>query len=173
MGKHESSSHGSKKPVERVDHRPIRESKRKHDDPYHARAKPSDARVCRTCGVTSYGGKWSWHGPPLADVYECTCPACQRIHDGYPAGRVELHGVGTAERKEIESLIRNVEATEKAEHPLERLMSMREEDGMLLVTTTGVHLGRAIAGALGRRFHGRVSIEYPGGEDFIRVRLDR
>jgi hypothetical protein len=106
-------------------------------------------------------------------VYECTCPACQRIHDGYPAGRVELHGVGTAERKEIESLIRNVEATEKAEHPLERLMSMREEDGMLLVTTTGVHLGRAIAGALGRRFHGRVSIEYPGGEDFIRVRLDR
>lgn len=173
MGKHEGKFHGSKKALERVDHRAVREAKRKHEDAYHARAKSSDARVCKTCGVTSYGGKWSWHGPPLADVYECVCPACQRIHDGYPAGRIELHFIDADERKEVESLIRNVEAAEKPEHPLERLMSLRDEHGMLLVTTTGMHLGRAIAGALGRRFHGRVSIEYPGGEDFIRVRLDR
>lgn len=173
MGKHGGDSHVSKKPVERIDHRPIREAKSKRHDPYHAQAKSSDARVCKQCGVTAYGGKWSWKGPPLADVHECLCPACQRIRDDYPAGRIELHGVSAGERTEIENLIRNVEAAEKAEHPLERLMAIRDEGQMVLVTTTGVHLGRAIAGALGRRFHGCVSIDYPAGEDRIRVQLNR
>ncbi len=172
MGKHEGRSHASKKPVENIPHRPAGEAKNKRQDAYHADAKCSDAMVCKVCGVTSHAGKWSWNGPPLTDVHEGICPACQRIRDDYPAGIIELRGLNPKEREEIRNLIRNVEATEKAKHPLERLMAMREEGDSIHVTTTGLHLGRAIAGALGRRFHDRVVVEYPG-DARIRVTLDR
>ena len=173
MGKHEGKSHASKKPVENIPHRPVREAENKRHDAYHADAKNAAAMVCKECGVTSHGGKWSWNGPPLADVHEGICPACQRIRDDYPAGIIEIRGLNAGELEEIRNLIHNVEANEKAEHPLERLMAMREDDEALHVTTTGLHLGRAIAGALGRRFHhDRVSVEYPG-DARIRVTLER
>ena len=173
MGKHGGRSHASKKPVEHIDHRPMREGKGKTGDAYHAERKSSDAMVCKQCGVTSFGGKWSWKGPPLADVREGLCPACQRIRDRYPAGFLELHGLHPDEKEEVRNLVRNVETSEKAEHPLERLMEVRDEGEALIVTTTGMHLGRAIAGALGRRFRDRVSIDYPREDNRIRVTLRR
>jgi hypothetical protein len=173
MGKHEGHSHASKKPIERVDHRPMREGKGKTADAYHAEQKSSDTMVCKQCGVISFAGKWSWKGPPKADVHEGLCPACQRIRDHYPAGYLELHGLHANEKEEIRHLLHNVEMTEKAEHPLERLMNVSEEGEVVIVTTTGMHLGRAIAGALGRRFRDRVSIDYPREDNRIRVILQR
>ena len=176
MGKHSGDSHSSKRPIHQVDHRPIRETpdsgaRAGHHDAYRSHTKSSDATVCPDCGLSSFGGKWSWSAPPLADVHEAVCPACQRIRDDYPAGWIELHGLSANEREEVQNLIRNVEEREKAEHPLERLMSMRQEGEAMIATTTGMHLGRAIAGALGRRFRDRVTVEYPPGESRIRVRL--
>jgi hypothetical protein len=66
-------------------------------------------------------------------------------------------------------LIRNVEAAEKAEHPLERLMGIEESDGHVFVTTTGVHLARELAHSLARQFHRKPRFRYAEREAVVHV----
>jgi hypothetical protein len=119
--------------------------------------------------VVFQAGKWTW-GAAEEGAHRDTCPACKRIHDGYPVGTIELFGDGFEPfRDEVAKLIRNVEEREKAEHPLERLMSLERRDGGLYVETTGMHLARSVASAVKRRFHGHIRITYPDGENRVRV----
>lgn len=139
-------------------------------DPYERRVKSSDALVCGECGVVCHGGRWYWGTAPLCDEQATTCPACERIRDRYPAGRVQLRGLPAEDRDAVLQLVRNIEAREKQEHPLERLIEVsHEEGGDVLVTTTGMHLARCIAAALRRRSHGRVEIHYAEGENLVRI----
>jgi len=152
----------------RRDH-PARRVEPKQHDTYKARSKPVGTTVCPACGVVLRAGKWSWT-TPAGDARKGTCPACRRIHNGYPAGTIELLGEGIAPyRIEIGRPIRSIEAREKAEHPLERLMTMKVEPDGLRIETTGLHLARSIASAVKRRFHGHVQITYPEGENRVRV----
>lgn len=67
-------------------------------------------------------------------------------------------------------MLRNAERAEGEEHPLERLMDLVDEpDGSLVVTTTGLHLARAIANKLERRFHRHARIHYPGEQERVQV----
>lgn len=143
-------------------HRP-RNIQPTHHDPYAARRKDRDAMVCDSCAVVGHGGRWRWGAPPLTDVRGGLCPACERIRDHYPAGTLRLPGIPAEDLTEIRALIANTEAAERTEHPLERLMDVEEEDGGLVVTTTGVHLARRLANALERRLHRQLSFTY--GED--------
>jgi hypothetical protein len=146
-----------------------RNVKPKAHDPYRHRLKTEDALVCKECGVVYHDGRWYWGAPPLCDEKSCVCPACQRVRDRYPAGTIRLHGLPSKYRDEILRMIRNTEEREKQEHPLERLIDIEDEADDLVVTTTGTHLGRCIAGDLRRRFHRGVTVRYPEEENLIQV----
>lgn len=169
MGKH-------KRPAPPQDRRPREERYRPREpesaphDTYARTAKAAGTIVCSGCGVVYRDGRWAFGTPPSTDVEHELCPACQRIRDGYPAGTLRLPAAFLDDRDETVRLIRNAEEAERAEHPLERLMTLEDEpDGGLVVTTTGIHLARALANKLERRFHRQARIRYPEEEHRIQV----
>ncbi|HEX6882842.1 MAG TPA: BCAM0308 family protein [Planctomycetota bacterium] len=133
------------------------------------RPKAAGALVCADCGLYQQAGRWQCGKPPLAALRAGRCPACERVRQRYPAGTLRLPVEFLRHRTEVLRLIRNVARAEAAEHPLERLMEAEESDGHLVVTTTGVHLARAIAGRLARRFHRRPRLRYADGEALLHV----
>jgi hypothetical protein len=142
-------------------------------DTYKNRGKLSEPTVCSGCGAVFLNGRWSWAAAPLG-AHKAHCPACQRIADRVPAGRVGMGGAFLREhREEILSLVRNVEATEKKEHPLERIMAISDEGDQTVVTTTGIHLARRIGESLSHSYQGGLDFRYGDGEDSIRVTWSR
>ena len=69
--------------------------------------------------------------------------------------------------------MRHVEATEKRNHPLQRIMSIAPEGGGLLVTTTDVHLARRIGEALRKAYSGRMEFRYNKADNLLRVSWSR
>ena len=138
-------------------------------DVYRNRGKYQEPTVCGDCGALYEGGRWSWGKAP-AGAARAVCPACRRIADRFPAGRVELSGDFYRDhRDEILNLVRNAEAAEKAERPMERIMAIADEAGRALVTTTGIHVARRIGESLARSYQGEMDYRYGDGEDSIRV----
>lgn len=138
-------------------------------DVYRKRGKYTEPTLCGNCGAVFAGGRWSWVAPPKG-VVSAMCPACRRIADRFPAGRVELSGDFLRDhRQEILNLVRNAESAEKSERPLERIMAISEESDRTLVTTTGIHVARRIGEALSRSYQGELDCRYGDGEDSIRV----
>ncbi len=137
-------------------------------DPYRAGGKHADPSVCPDCGACFRDGRWSWKAGPV-DAPRVSCPACRRIRDDLPGGRVHLEGAFLAEhRDEILALLRNVEEREKGEHPINRIMDVRDEaDGAVQVRTTEAHLARAIGSALRDAYQGELEID--SGEELTRV----
>ena len=160
----------SDKPTRRPSHgRRARMVEQKQHDPYLNPAKPAQAMVCDECGVVQHGGKWYWGTPPLTDDHGGLCPACERIRDRYPAGTIRLHADVLEHKEEILGMVRRVEAAERAEHPLERIMAVEESPDAVVVTTTGIHIARKIASQLKRRFRGKVHVRYPEEQHLIFV----
>jgi hypothetical protein len=141
----------------------------RHPDVYVRPSKEAGAIVCPDCGVVQHQGRSTFGAPPLTELRSGRCPACQRIADRYPAGTLHVPAKFLAHRDEVVNLIRNVEANEKAEHPLERIMGIDEVGGRMTVTTTGVHLARKIAHKLARRFHCKARFHYADQEDLLEV----
>lgn len=138
-------------------------------DPFQARQKLSEPTACRRCGAVYHHGRWQW-GERAADTHEDLCPACHRINEGLPAGIVTLHGAISPQHKdEIIGLVRNQEAAEKGEHPLNRIISVVEKDGGLVISTTDIHLPRRIGEALTRAFHGTLDMHFDEAGYFVRV----
>jgi hypothetical protein len=78
-----------------------------------------------------------------------------------------------AHRGEILNLVSNVEEQEKGERPLERIMTISNEKGHTVVTTTGIHIARRIGEALSRSYKGDYTFQYADGEKNIRVYWQR
>lgn len=140
----------------------------KQQDPYANRQKAGDVLVCDECHVVGHGGRWFWGEPPAGTVRGGLCPACQRVRDRYPAGTLRVAKVSAKELDDLLNLLRSVEAGEKQEHPLERIMAIDEIDGGLTVTTTGVHMARCLAGRLERQFHRQPKVHY-GKDNDVRI----
>src|ERR1043165_289976 len=137
------------------------------DNPYGGmRAKPLEPTVCPTCHASFAEGKWSWAKGPK-DAHEQTCPACQRIHDRFPAGYITIKGEFFAEHKdEIIALIKSREEREKEARPLQRLMGMEaKRDGTFEVTTTDSHIARTLAEAIHSAYKGDLKLRYSRDED--------
>ena len=118
-------------------------------------------------------GRWCWGSPP-ADAHAATCPACLRIADDYPAGYVTLSGAfARGHRDEILGLARNVEEREKGEHPLKRIMAVRDEADAIVITTTDAKLARNIGDALHRAYEGEIDFQYTRDESLLRVSWQR
>ena len=142
-------------------------------DTYKSRGKPHEPTQCSGCGAVFLDGRWTWAGAPPA-AHKALCPACQRIADRFPAGRVEIGGAFFKEhREEILNLVGHVEATEKKERPLERIMAVVDEGAHTVVTTTGIHVAHRIGESLAHSYQGELGLKYADDEDSIRVSWSR
>src|SRR6188768_2055838 len=133
------------------------------EDPYRAASKPPEPTVCPKCKASFMDGRWTWAKPAANDdVAEMVCPACQRIHDKFPAGYVTIKGEFFKQHKdEIVALLNNHEKKEKAERPLQRIMGMDDKrDGTFEVTTTDSHLARGLGEALHDAYKGELKVRY-------------
>jgi NMD protein affecting ribosome stability and mRNA decay len=139
-------------------------------DAYKIRGKLPEPTVCPTCGAVFHEGRWQWLKPVPANAHEHVCPACQRVHDHFPAGFVHMTGEFLASHHdEILRLAHNEEAREKAEHPMKRIMSIRNEDGGVLISTTDIHLARTIGEAVHRAYQGKLDFHYNPEQNLLRV----
>lgn len=142
-------------------------------DSYKNRAHLADPTVCPECGATYHDGRWTWSAGP-ADAARVLCAACARIRDCYPAGIVTLRGAFlVAHKDEILALAHNVEAREKDEHPMNRIMAVEEQGGATVVTTTDSHLARAIGSAVHAAYKGDVDYSYADEQTLLRVTWER
>jgi NMD protein affecting ribosome stability and mRNA decay len=139
------------------------------EDSYHPYGKLPEPTVCRKCGATYQGGRWTWR-PARGDAHKDICPACLRIEDDFPGGYLALKGDFVSDhRDEVLAVVHAREAHEKAEHPLQRIMSVTDHEGGVMVTTTDPHLARAIAHALSSAFKGALKLNYSKGENLLRA----
>jgi hypothetical protein len=104
------------------------------------------------------------------DAQQAFCPACQRIQDDYPAGFLMLAGAFAQEhRVELIGLARNVEQREKGEHPLKRIMVIRDEGDGILIATTDSGLARNIRDTLHHAYEGDLEYQYTEEGNLLRV----
>jgi len=142
---------------------------RGNDDPYHATERPPEPTICPKCKAVYDEGRWQWLRPP-DDAHEHVCPACQRIHDSFPAGYVTIRGQFMKDhRDEIIALINSKEDAEKAEHPLQRIMAIEDVREGLQITTTDSHLARGIGEALHSAYKGELKLRYSRDENLLRA----
>ena len=128
---------------------------------------------CPDCGAIYVDGRWRW-GSVASGAHAERCPACHRIHDHFPAGFVTLSGAFlAAHRAEIEQLVRHREGREKAQHPLERIIAIEDTADGILITTTGIHLARALGDALEAAYKGQLDYHYNDQESLLRVQWTR
>jgi len=137
-------------------------------DPYQAQHKPSEPATCPKCGAVYHRGRWQWRTAPEG-AQPHLCPACHRTAERLPAGIVTLHRPSPNQREQVVGLVRNEEAAEKGEHPLNRVIAIEEADGNLVVSTTDIHLPRRIAEALKRAYHGEVEMHFDEDAYFVRI----
>ncbi len=142
-------------------------------DPYRERHRPPEPAVCPECGVVYQHGAYHW-SPRPPGAQEHRCPACRRVTDRFPAGFITLEGEFLAEhREEILQLVRNEAEHARAEHPLERLIEIADQDGKTLITTTDVHLPRRIGDALHAAYRGQLDVQYARDDYQVRVHWHR
>ena len=63
----------------------------------------------------------------------------------------------------------NYEEHEQAEHPLKRIMDVKDKDGATLVTTTDIHLARGMGEALHHAYQGELEYHYNPEQNLLRV----
>jgi hypothetical protein len=142
-------------------------------DTYRLRGKLPEPTVCPECTAVFHKGRWTWGKRP-ADAHEHLCPACNRIHDKFPAGWITLSGPYlAAHRDELLGLARNEEAAQRADHPLSRIMALDEKPDRVTITTTDPHLPRRIGEALHRAHDGELAIEHEKQAYLVRVTWTR
>ena len=79
----------------------------------------------------------------------------------------------TEHGEEIVRLSRNIEALERHEHPLQRIMDIDVTAEKIVMTTTDIHLPRRIGHALERAYKGELDTHYDEGGYFIRMTWHR
>jgi len=142
-------------------------------DAYKITGKLPEPTVCPQCSAVFHKGRWQWLGAP-ANAHEHHCPACQRMHDRYPAGFLTLQGdFLQSHRAEIMQLVQHFEKKEKAEHPLKRIMATEEKEDEVLITTTDIHLARGIGEAIHEAYQGELEFHYNPAENLLRVHWSR
>lgn len=141
-----------------------------HKDPYRPKAKLPEPTVCPQCALVYHDGHWQVAARPDG-AQESVCPACRRINDRFPAGYVTLESDFVKQhRDELVKLAHTTEQREKDQHPLQRIMEIKEEGNRIDITTTDIHVARRIGEAIERAYEGKLDINY-GPEDYV-VRIN-
>lgn len=139
-------------------------------DTYKLRGRLKEPTRCPDCGAVYRKGRWSWAALQDEDASEALCSACRRIADSYPAGELTLQGTFVGQHKdEIMNLVRNIEAAESKDHPMNRIMDISEADGDIKITTTDTHLPRRMGTAMRDAWEGELDIHFDAGGCFTRI----
>jgi NMD protein affecting ribosome stability and mRNA decay len=143
------------------------------DDSYRDDAKRPDPARCPKCGAVWLKGRWTWgRAPEGAATHKC--PACRRTEDDFPAGYLTLSGdFLPLHRTEILNLVMARATRAREEHPLQRVMSVENVAGGMMVKTTDTHLARAIAQAVQEAFKGELELAYGRDENLLRATWSR
>lgn len=145
----------------------------RNEDPYQNQSKYAEPSTCTGCNAVFTKGGWRW-AEPEANAHPRICPACQRIQDKVPAGIVRVYGDFYAQhRQEINNLVNNVEAKEKAGHPLQRIMSVNASDSEMTLELTGVHVTKAVVEALKHAYQGEAVIQFAANDGTMRAEWKR
>jgi NMD protein affecting ribosome stability and mRNA decay len=155
--------------------RPLRREELRDElvhDSYKSKRKLSEPTYCPECNAVYRSGRWQW-GAVATGAHQTLCPACRRTHDKFPAGYVTLKGEFVAIHRDESATVRHHEAREKAEHPLQRIMDIKDVDDGVLVTTTDIHLARDIGEAVHAAYKGDLQYHYNKEENLLRVRWTR
>jgi len=143
------------------------------DDTYKVQAKRPEPSYCPQCGAVYQNGRWQWLAKPDGAKGEL-CQACHRSNDHYPAGIVTLSGDFALQHKgEITALVHHNEATEKREHPLNRIIDIEDHPDRMVINTTDIHLPRRIGEALAHAYKGKLDFHYDEDAYFVRVNWQR
>src|SRR5262249_47980951 len=150
-----------------------RQSDSGQGDPYRMHGKLPDPSVCPKCNAAYHNGRWTWDPAPAdAELHECS--ACRRIGDDYPAGIVTLRGAFLAQQgTEIRNLLHNVEAREKQNHPMKRIIAIDPDGDGLVVKTTDARLARGLGEALHHAYQGDLDYDFHQVENVVRVSWSR
>jgi hypothetical protein len=142
-------------------------------DPYKSKRKLPEPTICPVCFAVYHEGRWVWRERP-SQAHQEICPACDRTRDQYPAGQVTVEGPFSKEhRGEILNLAWNLEQKAKAEHPLDRILAIEEQEDTLVIKTTDIHLPRAVGEALHRAYQGELEYHYNEEEYYLGVSWKR
>jgi NMD protein affecting ribosome stability and mRNA decay len=118
-------------------------------------------------------GRWDWAEVPQ-DAHKELCPACHRVKDRVPAGFLTIRGeFYTQHKDEIMNLIHNTEKKQKAEHPLQRIMGMEDQEEGVIITFTDAHLTRGVGVALHHAYQGELDFQYTDEDIMLRVSWTR
>lgn len=148
--------------------------KEREHDPYMARQKLTEPTVCTKCGAVFSSGRWQWADSIPEGANEDLCPACRRIRGRVPAGFLTLSGeFFKAHRDEILRLVRNKEESEKAEHPMKRLMDVEDREDGVVITFTDTHLPRGAGEAVRNAYEGELEINCTEEAGIVRVSWTR
>ncbi|HKT34439.1 MAG TPA: BCAM0308 family protein [Nitrospira sp.] len=149
-----------------------RSVQRHKHDPYRAKGKLRGPSVCGQCKAVYQHGRWTW-GHAQSDSHTLLCPACEGIRDDAPSGILLIAGeFVAAHREEVVALARHEEARVKAEHPLARIMKIKDQTEApqgLMITTTDPHLARRIGETLHHAHRGTFTCRYEEKEDLLRA----
>lgn len=143
----------------------------KSDDPYFEGRKYEEPTLCTVCGALYRGGRWTWDKLGKGEEPDyAICPACRRIKDKYPGGVVRLSGSYIKDREEeILNLIRNEAELETKYRPLNRIISIRKDDGEIVIETTYPSMARRLGEAIYRAHKGDLEISFKDGEKFAEI----
>ena len=147
-------------------------------DSYLPRKTASATGICPKCKAISRNRRWFFDERELKALTRKgegiawrKCPACRKIDDGFPAGVVTLRGSYLREhRDDILNLVRNEEKRAMGINPLERIIHMREEEGVMEVATTDEKLAQRIGREVRKACSG--TLEYKWSEDVKVLRVD-
>ena len=145
-----------------------------HHDRDKAHQHLAGTAHCPGCGAYFSGGRWSWRREAGSHPETVTCSACRRIAENDAAGNVVLSGgFVQAHRAALLNLVRHTEEKERQEHALERLIGISEEDGRILIGSTGTHLANRIGHALEAAYDGAVHYTYTENETHLDISWTR
>ncbi len=145
------------------------------ENPYGSLEKYPDDTVCPDCGAVFVKGKWKWAKPPGGTkAVSKVCPACRQIKDDYAGGILTLSGSFlNAHREDVLNRVRNLETSQKKEHPLERIMGIVDKGEEIEIRATSEHLVARMGKALKADFSGELELSYGREENFARAHWRR
>lgn len=142
-------------------------------DPYRVGEKWPEPTSCPECGAIFHHGRWQ-RGEAPANAEHHLCPACLRVRDHVPAGELTLSGAFFNEhRDEVLHLIHNTETQARTEHPLQRIIELKNEGTHTIVTFTDSHLAHGIGEALRHAYRGDLDWRWTDEGDLLRVSWSR
>lgn len=147
-------------------------------DPYIPRKSASAVGACPKCHAIRRYKRWHMNEKEYAAltlksgaVILERCPACRKIADGFPSGVVLLRGAYLSlHRDEILKLVRNEEKRAAGTNPMERIISITEENGKMEIATTDEKLAQRIGRELRKACRG--TVEYKWSEDSKLLRVN-